>query len=174
MTTPPAALSIGYLADYPEAVPVLAAWFAREWGDGSEERTAAGYAREVSQAASADRLPICLVGLLGVELVATATLKFREIEYSPEADFWLGWVCVRQDMRHRGFGRALVEAVEAQALERGMARLYLAPPTRETFYRQLGWQTLAMTVADGRLSTVMTKTLRGADQTAQSHAPRSP
>ena len=91
------ALSIRYLADHPEAAPFLGAWFAREWGDGSEERTAAGYAGQVSHAASADRLPICLVGLLGVEPVATATLKFREIEYSPEADFWLGWVCVRED-----------------------------------------------------------------------------
>jgi len=168
------ALSIRYLADHPEAAPFLGAWFAREWGDGSEERTAAGYAGQVSHAASADRLPICLVGLLGVEPVATATLKFREIEYSPEADFWLGWVCVREDMRGRGFGKALVGAVEAQAVARGMARLYLHTPTREAFYLQLGWRTLGPTTADGRPSTVMTKAFNGAGQAAQSRARQSP
>jgi GNAT superfamily N-acetyltransferase len=167
------ALSICYLADHTEVVPDLAAWFAKEWGDGSEARTAAGYERQVSHAANADHLPICLIGLIGVEPVATATLKFREIEYSPGADYWLGWVCVREDMRGRGFGRALVGAVEAQAVARGMARLYLHTPSREAFYLQLGWKTLGLTTAEGRRSTVMTKAFSDVDPTAQSRAQRS-
>jgi GNAT superfamily N-acetyltransferase len=167
------ALSICYLADHAEVVPDLAEWFVSEWGDDSEEGTAAAYASQLSHAANADRLPVCLVGLLGAEPVATATLKFREIEYSPEADFWLGWVCVREDMRGRGFGRALVRAVEAQAAQRGMARLHLHTPTRESFYHQLGWRTLGLTISEGRRSTVMTKAFSDVDPTARPHARRS-
>ena len=155
-------LSIGYLADHPDAAPVLAAWFAREWGDGSEQRTTAGYATQLSNAASRDRLPICLVGLLGTEPVATATLKFREIEYSAEADFWIGWVCVREDMRGRGFGRDLVAAAEAQAAAMGLAPLYLHTPSKEAFYLRMGWKTIALTTAEGTPSTVMTKAVGGA------------
>ena len=167
------ALNIRYLAEHPEVAPVLAAWFANEWGDGSEERTAAAYAR--AGVARRERRPPSDLSRRPArgEPVATATLKFREIEYSPEADFWLGWVCVREDMRGRGFGRALVGAVEAQAAQRGMARLHLHTPTREAFYHQLGWQTLGLTTADGRRSTVMTKAFSDADSTAQSRAQRS-
>lgn len=155
-------LSIEYLADHPDAAPVLAGWFAREWGDGSPQDAADHYSTHLSSSANRDRLPICLVGLLDTEPVATATLKFREIEYSAEADFWIGWVCVRKDMRGHGFGRALVTAVEAQAAAMRLTPLYLHTPDKEAFYRRLGWQTLGFTTADGRQSTVMTKTVCGA------------
>ncbi|HEY5387638.1 MAG TPA: GNAT family N-acetyltransferase [Thermoleophilia bacterium] len=155
-------LSIEYLADHPDAAPVLAGWFAREWGAGSAQRTAAAFSTQLASCADRDRLPICLVGLLDTEPVATATLKFREIEYSEEADFWIGWVCVREDMRGRGFGRDLVTAAEAQAAARRLTPLYLHTPGKEAFYRHLGWQTIGLTTADGKPSTVMTKTVSGA------------
>lgn len=91
--------------------------------------------------------------------MATATLKFREIEFSAEADFWIGWVCVREDMRGHGFGGALVAAAETQAAALGLTPLYLHTPSAEAFYRHLGWQTIGTTTADGRQSAVMTKTV---------------
>ena len=149
-------MRIAYLADRPDAAPVLAAWFAREWGDGGAQRTDA-YAAQLAKCMRRDRLPICLVGLLGVEPVATATLKFREIEYADEADFWVGWVCVRPDMRGRGYGTALVAAAEAEAAARGLTPLYLHTPGAAAFYRRLGWRTVGTTTSDGHPSTVMTK-----------------
>ncbi len=163
-------LTIGYLADHPDAVPSLAAWFAAEWDDGSPQRSAAGYAEQLEGSANRARLPVCLVGYLDTELVATATLKFREIEFSREADFWIGWVCVREDMRGRGFGRALVTAAEDQAAVRHLTPLFLHTPTREAFYRGLGWQTIAATTADGKQTTVMTKHVTA--PSARHHAAR--
>ncbi len=150
------ALSIRFLADHPDAAPVLAQWFAQEWGDGSRDNETA-YRARLAGSTDKDRLPICLIGLLAAEPVATATLKFREIEFSAEADFWLGWVCVRHDMRGQGFGRTLVAAVEALAAARGHTTLYLHTPSGEGFYRRLGWQTVGPTTADGYPSTVMKK-----------------
>jgi GNAT superfamily N-acetyltransferase len=151
------ALSIGYLADGPDAGPILAGWFEREWGDGSPQRSAAAYSAQLAQCVSRDRLPVCLVGFLDEEPVATATLKFREIEFSVEADFWLGWVCVRQDMRGRGFGGAIVAAAESQAAALGLTPLFLHTPSAESFYRRLGWQTIGTTIADEKLTVVMAK-----------------
>jgi len=153
------ALIVRYLADLPEAAPALAAWFAREWGEGKADRSEAAFASQLASYAQRDRLPICLVGVLGDEPVATASLKFREIEYRPEADFWLGWVCVREDMRGRGLGSLLVAAAEAEALSRRLSPLYLHTPSRETFYSRLGWKTLGTTIADGAPSIVMAKAL---------------
>jgi len=154
------AARIEYLADHPDAAPVLAGWFAREWGRGSP-RSAELYAAQLSAYAHRDRLPICLVGLLDTEPVATASLKLREIEYSETADYWIGWVCVREDMRGRGFGRAIVEAAEVEAAARSLSPLYLHTPNKEGFYLRLGWRTLGTTTADGGPSTVMVKEVGG-------------
>jgi GNAT superfamily N-acetyltransferase len=155
--------NIGCLADHLDAIPALAAWFAHEWGDGGRQRSEAAYAALLKAGAGSERLPITLLGFLYDEPVATATLKFREIEYSEEADFWVGWVCVREDMRGRGFGTALVTAAEARAVAMGLTSLYLHTPGKETFYRHLGWRTIGMTIADERRSTVMNKVVGGQD-----------
>jgi GNAT superfamily N-acetyltransferase len=155
-------LSIDYLADHPDAIPVLAGWFAHEWGDGSPQTSIAAFAAQLSPSANRDRLPVCLLGMLDGEPVATATLKFREIEYAEEADFWIGWVCVREDVRGRGYGGAVVTAAEVEAAAKLFSPLYLHTPAKEAFYLRLGWRTIGLTIADGKQTTVMTKTVSGA------------
>ena len=85
-----APMRIVYLADRPEAVAVLAEWFAAEWGDLDPLNTVEGYKARLPQRAHRERLPVCILGLVDDTPVATATLKFRELEYLPDADFWLG------------------------------------------------------------------------------------
>jgi GNAT superfamily N-acetyltransferase len=150
-------LSIAYLADHPEAVPVLAEWFAREWGGLDPRDTVEGFCERLPSRANRDRLPICLLGLVNGEPVATATLKFREIEYAPTADFWLGSVYVREDARGRGHGRTIVAAAEAAAAAKRFAPLYLYTPRKEALYRRLGWRTAGATIADGKRATVMSR-----------------
>jgi GNAT superfamily N-acetyltransferase len=151
-------LSIAFLADHPAAVPALAEWFAREWADGRPEMSVERLVDRLARlAASRDELPICLIGLLNGEPVATATLKFREIEYARDADFWLGSVYVREDARGQGHGRAIVAAAEAVAAAKRFTPLYLYTPRKEALYRRLGWRTAGETMADGRRATVMSK-----------------
>jgi GNAT superfamily N-acetyltransferase len=149
--------TIAYLADHPEAIPVLAEWFANEWGGVGPRNTVEGYRQSLSDRANRDRLPVCLLGLLDGEPVATATLKFREIEYSEAADFWLGAVYVRGDLRGRGHGGGIVAAAEALAVARHFTPLYLYTPSNEALYCHLGWQTVGTTTADGKPATVMAK-----------------
>lgn len=150
-------LSIVYLADHPEATPVLAEWFAREWGGLDPRNTAEGFSERLSARASHDRLPICLLGLLKGVPVAPATLKFRELEYAQAADSWLGSVYVREDVRGQGHGRAIVAAAEAVAATKGFTPLCLYTPRKEALYCCLGWRTVGETIADGKRAAVMTK-----------------
>jgi GNAT superfamily N-acetyltransferase len=152
-TTP---LSIEYLAAHPQLAPILAGWFARDWGR-DDPNSLQRYSAQVAAAASTQELPICLVGLLGGEPVATATLKYREIEFADEADYWLGWVHVREDMRGRGYGTALVAAVQSLAAGMRLSPLYLHTPSAEPFYARLGWRRVATTVDNGAPTTVMIK-----------------
>jgi len=150
-------LTIAYLADHHDAVPVLADWFSREWGRGRPGMEAAAIAERLAAAASRDTLPICLLGLLDGEPVATASLKFREIEFAPEADYWLGSVYVREDCRGRGFGREIVAAAEAVASAAGFTPLYLYSRGKESLYSELGWTVVARTTVTGRPAAVMTR-----------------
>jgi GNAT superfamily N-acetyltransferase len=134
---------------------VLAGWFAREWGDHDPQNTVRGFAERLPSSANRDRLPICILGLLDGEPAATATRKFREIEYSKTADFWLGSVYVREDVRGRGHGRAIVAAAEALAPAKQFTPLYVYTPSKEAFYSRLGWRTVGTTIADGKRVTVM-------------------
>ena len=152
-----ATLNIAYLADHPEAAPVLAEWFSSEW-DEPPGMSVAAAAERLASLASHDRLPICLLGLVDGDPVATATLKFREIEFSSEADFWLGFVYVREKVRGLGYGRAIVTAAEAVAVAAHFTPLYLHTPSKESLYRRLGWQTVgATTTTQGNHSAVMSK-----------------
>jgi GNAT superfamily N-acetyltransferase len=150
-------MKIVYLADHPEAIGVLAGWFANEWGNLDPRFTVAGFSAQLAPPASRDQLPISLVGLIDGEPVATASLKFREIEYAEAADYWLGWVFVREDMRGRGYCRTIVAAAEAEAATRRLTPLFLHTPGKAAMYVRFGWQAVGETVADGVQTTVMTK-----------------
>ncbi len=148
-------LEIALLADHPEAIAVVAEWFAREWGELGPEHDAAAYRRSLPTRADRDRPPICLLGLADGKPLATATLKFREIEYAADADFWLGSVYVREDARGRGYGRVIVAAAVSLATTKGFTPLYLYTPAKRALYEHLGWRIVGATVADGKPSTVM-------------------
>lgn len=148
-------LTIALLADHPEVISTLAGWFAAEWGGPDLGAAAARYRRSLPARANRDRLPLCLLGFIGDDLVATATLKFRELEYSPDADFWLGSVYVREDRRRRGHGTAIVAAAEELAATRRFTPLYLYAPTKEAFYLRRGWRTVGRTMADGKPAAIM-------------------
>jgi GNAT superfamily N-acetyltransferase len=152
-----AELEIAYLVDRLDAAPLLAAWFAAEWGDGSPGMQPQAIAQRLVSQASRKRLPICLLGLAGGAPVATAMLKYREIDYAPRADHWLGSVYVLDDMRGRGYGRAIVAAAEATAASAGLLPLYLYTPYKESLYVRLGWQTVGTMVAGGKQAAVMVR-----------------
>ena len=150
-------LTVADLADHPEAIPILAEWFSQEWGCGRPEMAPAAIAERLAAGVSRDTLPICLLGLLDDEPVATATLKFREIDFAPEADYWLGSVYVREDRRGRGLGRQIIAAAEAVASAAGLTPLYLYSRGKESFYRELGWETVAEAIVTGSAAVVMTR-----------------
>ena len=57
-------MTIAYLADHTGVIPVLAGWFAQEWGDLDTQNTVAGFSQRLPERANRERLPICLLGLL--------------------------------------------------------------------------------------------------------------
>lgn len=154
-------MRITYLADYPESIPLVAKWFYEEWGQFNPNSSLALSESRVRERLNRDRIPLTLVALQNDEVVATTTLKIREMDIYPQYEYWLSNVYTRPDCRGRGFGSQLVEYTVEEAKRLGVHDLYLQTWTSEKLYTRLGWQALERDVEDhGKLVTVMKRVVR--------------
>jgi N-acetylglutamate synthase-like GNAT family acetyltransferase len=132
-------MKIEYLADYPDAVPVLAEWQHREWGhlragDTVEKRTARlkGYSNR-------DRIPLTVVALEGSEVLGSASLVLHDMETRMELTPWMAGVFVGEPYRRKGIGAELVRRIMVEAGKLEVPLLYLYTVHSEKFYAALGW-----------------------------------
>lgn len=136
-------IRIEYLADHPECIPALAAWFYEQWGwflplESSAETIAIKFRTHINR----DAPPIALVALDGTELLGTASLRVHDMDILADLSPWLGGVYVAQSHRQKGIGRQLVSAVEQKALELGYRSIYLFTTDKAPMYSKLGWKVL--------------------------------
>ena len=87
----------------------------------------------------------------GVELLVAIRDEEGQLLGGAYGWTWGGWlelrtVWVREDLRGRGYGRALVEAAEAEARQRGCTRVYLTSYDFQApgLYRKLGYHEFAV------------------------------
>jgi len=135
-------LEMGYLADRPELVPLLADWFFKEWGGRGPSSTLDGFTERLSGRLNRDQPPITFVAFLGDEPVGTAALKIREMETHPQYEYWLGSVYVREEHHGQGFASELIKAVVTKASQLGIANLYLYTRGKVGLYSKFGWKTV--------------------------------
>ena len=123
------ALEIRELSACRDAIPVLTKWFQSEWGylGGSSEETTS----RLIGTLSSDELPTTLVGLVGSDVVATATLKLREMTIRPQYKHWIGSVYVSPEHRRCGYGSSIVTETVCKAVELGIKTLYLQTTDRQ-------------------------------------------
>lgn len=128
-----------YLADHPEALPILAEWQHREWGylrpgDTVEKRMARleGYS-------SSDRIPLTVVALEDGNVLGSASLIPHDMDTRMELTPWLAGVYVGEAYRRRGIGAELVRRIMAEAGKLRVPLLYLYTVHSEKFYAGLGW-----------------------------------
>ena len=176
-----AQLEIHFLADRPDALPLVAGWLYTEWGrrdpGNSPEATAERLAAELSR----DRLPIVVVAAYNGVVVGTAALKLHELrDRFPELRYWLGGVYVSADARGHGIAGALVRHVEKLAIDRGITVLHLQTERLDGgLYARLGFQPIEQIKHRGIDVMVMVKPLIAAAtpaapmQSAQESAPAS-
>ena len=138
-------MNIEYLADYPDALPILAEWQHCEWGhlragDTVEKRKARleGYSNR-------DRIPLTVVAHEGSEVLGSASLVLHDMETRMELTPWLAGVFVGEQYRRRGIGAQLVRRIMEAAGKLDVPLLYLYTVHNEKFYAALGWILLERT-----------------------------
>jgi predicted N-acetyltransferase YhbS len=149
-------MRIEYLADYPNALPTLAAWQHEEWGhlrpsDTLEKRTArlAGWAER-------GQIPLTVVAFEGEEVLGSASLIAHDMETRMDLTPWLAGVYVAKNYRRRGIGAELVRRIMDESGRLKVPTLYLYTVHSETFYASLGWQLFERTSYRDQKVVIMT------------------
>ncbi len=146
------------LADFPQWIPTISAWYLDEWrellGVGSAEEIERGLAKWLAR----DAIPTVLVAVAGEEVIGTVVLKTREFEQFGEAP-WLAGLFVVPQHRKSGIGMQLLRAAEKKAVSMGVHKLYLYTPCAQRFYQTLGWQAKQEMTLHAKPITVMEKVL---------------
>lgn len=156
-----AELDILYLADRPDAVPLVAGWLYDEWGRRDPDHTPASMAAKLAAELSRTHLPIQVVAEEAGAVVGTAALKLHELRARfPEIQNWLGSVYVIPAARGRGIAGALVRHVEQLAVDRGIRILHLQTERLDGgLYGRMGYAPLVRIEHRGSDVLVMAKRL---------------
>ena len=88
---------------------------------------------------------VALVAKADGEPVGTCLLVESEIEPDHDVSPWLAGLFVVPEYRGKGVGAALVRAIEDQARQRELSRVYLYATHAVGFYKRLGWKVMDRT-----------------------------
>ena len=102
---------------------------------------------------------VALIAKADGEPFGTCLLVESEIEPNHDVSPWLAGLFVVPEHRRKGAGAALVRAIEAQARQRGVSRLYLYTIEAVEFYARLGWTVLDRTKWKGFDTALMVRDL---------------
>ena len=149
-------MRIEYLADHPQALPILARWQHKEWGYVRPGDTLEKRAARLAGMSNRDRIPLTVVGLEGDEVVGSASLIEHDMQTRMELTPWLAGVFVGEPYRRRGLGAELVRRIMTEAGTLNVPLLYLYTVHSEKFYAALGWKLLERTSYLGHDVVIMT------------------
>lgn len=146
-------ITIGFLADYPNAIPTLVTWFRHQWPDYYVNWSQAQMEQDFLEDASRDRLPIRLVAFESSELVGTIVLRENGTETEQEFQPELGGLYVVESHRGHGIATELVRAGMKVAVDRGYQTVFATTVVAAGILESLGWEFIKTVVhSDGELS----------------------
>jgi GNAT superfamily N-acetyltransferase len=143
-------LQIAPLSEHRTWVPSLALWLEREWPDWYGPDGPGDAADELNEAADPDRLPVAVVALLGgvpcgISTLRTTDAAAAQTGYGP----WVGGGLVRDDLRGRGIGARLLEAMADEARRLGFATIYCSTRRAQRLLERGGWTPIGTITHEG-------------------------
>lgn len=132
-------MDIDYLAKHQAFIPILSQWFLLEWRDYYGDKTWENVAATFSQRLNSDRVPLALVAFEGGRPLGTISLLEESVGSRQHLSPWLGGLYVREDVRHRGIGKQLIETAVGEAGKLGIEQLFIGIRKAEDYYLKLGW-----------------------------------
>jgi len=152
-------LTVEPLAAHRDALPLLAAWFRREWPAWYGPGGPGDARKDLESYADGGSLPVGVVALQEGRVCGVAALRAESIASHRHLTPWAAAGLVDPALRGRGIGAALVAALEAEARAQGFRRVYCATATAESLLRRRAWTLLERVLHDGQDLGVYAKDL---------------
>jgi GNAT superfamily N-acetyltransferase len=152
-------LRISYLADHPEAVPVLKEWFETEWPDYYGPTGPGDAERDLIAYSSRENLPVGLVAFCEGRLCGIAALKPHSISTFAHLCPWAAAGLVAPSFRRRGIGACLVSALEDVARHLGYSTIYCGTSTAIGLLTRNGWDFMERVSYNGEDLSIYQKAL---------------
>jgi predicted N-acetyltransferase YhbS len=134
---PPLQVTVTHLFEVPQQRRAVAELIHDEFWTQVPGASVETMAARLLQAASADRVPLCLVALQAGEAVGVVNLVDNDDEQHTDWSPWLAGLVVRAGWRGRGVGTALVLALLGHAWRLGYEHVYFGTDG-PGFYTRLG------------------------------------
>jgi GNAT superfamily N-acetyltransferase len=152
-------MTIDYLANHKQHIPVLARWFQAQWGHLKPVNTLEQRIARLHHKATTTSLPLAFIAIEGYQAVGSVSLVNCDMQTRPDYRPWLSSLFVATDYRGQGVGTRLIDRVRSEAAQRGFDRLYLWTPDQEAFYAKRGWRVIEYTPYRGEQAIVMVRRL---------------
>ena len=143
------------LADHLKAIPTIASWHLKQWGDIMPDRTPESYGRFLSTHFKPDGIPTMYVAVYQDAVIGTAALEDDAMDTHPEFTPWLAWLYTDVKYRKNGVGEALAKKVIEEARSINVKKLYVFTPDRQHYHERFGFRTLFQENYYGNMESVM-------------------
>jgi len=146
-------ITIDFLADHLDTIPILAKWFRDQWPDYYADWSQTEMENDFLEDASRDRLPIRLVAVASNQLVGTIVLRENNPAIPPEFQPELGGLFVLASHRGHGIGTELVQVGMKLAHDQGYETVFATTVAAAGILESLGWEFVKTVIhQDGQLA----------------------
>jgi GNAT superfamily N-acetyltransferase len=149
-----------FLADRPDAIPIIARWYFDQWGYLDEGGTVEKICGRMQKFLNKDSIPLMVLAVEADKIMGVAELKYHEMDIYPEKEHWIGGVFVAPEHRGRGFASCILNKIIeiAPALDVNILNLQ-TEKLDGGLYTRLGWKRYEQVIYHGLEVLVMEKQL---------------
>lgn len=150
---------VGYLADHPEALPVLEHLFQTEWPDYYGTDSPGDARRDLVAYSNRDQLPIGLVAFVGSKPCGVGALKSESITTHKHLTPWVAGGMVAPQYRRQGIGATLTARLLNVARDLGFKVIYSGTSTANSLLIREGWRQIDLALYNGEAVSIYEKRL---------------
>lgn len=132
--------SVRLLAEVPEVIPTLAAWYRTEWAAWFADTPIEEIESDFGSIANIATLPLGIVAFdASVHAIGVCSLRDDPFAPYPHAGPWLRGLYVHTPHRGQGIAGELIRAAELHAERLGVPKLYAATHSAIGIFERAGW-----------------------------------
>ncbi|MCS5709302.1 GNAT family N-acetyltransferase [Candidatus Berkiella cookevillensis] len=149
-------LTVAYLKDHPEYIPLVAKWIFETWGHYNPQARYEKTILKLHDHLNTESLPITYIALQDNKPVGTSSVRITD-GIRPDLIPWLASLFVLPEYRGKGIAQALINAVKHKAQQLKYPTIYLLAFDQSIpqWYEKLGWQIIGNDALYGHSVKVM-------------------